>query len=145
LVKGGSMICYINRKSFIKKPPVSSQGWRCAGEKSFFARSKWEANYGKYLQWLKKNHAIRDWEHEPQEFWFFAIKRGVRSYKPDFKVTNNDGSHYWVEVKGFMDPKSKTKIARMKKYYPDEKLVLVCGKWFKENNKKLRPLVEGWE
>jgi hypothetical protein len=128
-----------------KKIPKAKCGWREVGGKMVYFRSKWEANYGKYLEWLKKHNAISDWHHEPKDFWFFAIKRGVRSYKPDFKVENHDKTHYWVEVKGFMDTKSKTKISRFRKYYSNERLVIVSQKWFRANNKKLRPLVQGWE
>jgi hypothetical protein len=83
------------------------------GGKTFFARSSWEANIAAYLQFLKEHNEILDWEHEPETFWFEKIKRGVRSYLPDFKVTKNDGSFYFAEVKGWMDDKSKTKIKRM--------------------------------
>lgn len=73
---------------------------------------------------------IKTWEHEPQIFWFNEIKRGTRSYLPDFKVTLSDGSHYWVEVKGYFDSKSLTKIKRFHKYYPGEKLIVVSKEWF---------------
>lgn len=73
---------------------------------------------------------IKGWEHEPKCFWFNEIKRGTRSYLPDFKVSLHDGSHYWVEVKGYFDSKSLTKIKRFRKYYPQEKLVVVSKEWF---------------
>jgi formylmethanofuran dehydrogenase subunit A len=52
---------------------------------------------------------------------------------PDFLVTKTDGTTYWVEVKGYMDAKSLTKIKRFKKYYPLETLVVVDADWFKTN------------
>lgn len=73
---------------------------------------------------------IKAWEHEPKTFWFNEIKRGTRSYLPDFKVTVPDGSHYWVEVKGYFDSKSLTKIKRFNKYYPQERLLVVSKEWF---------------
>ncbi|MFI0477756.1 MAG: DUF1064 domain-containing protein [Candidatus Rhabdochlamydia sp.] len=122
-----------------------SSAWRSIGGKTKFFRSTWEANYARYLEYLKENGKIKDWEHEPQTFWFLKIMRGARSYLPDFKVTNLDGSHYWVEVKGWMDSKSKTKIKRFKKYYPEETLILIQGPWFKANTPGLKNLLTGWE
>lgn len=90
--------------------------------------------YAKYLQFLKEKNLILEWEYEPETFWFLEIKRGCRSYKPDFKITNLDGTFYWGEVKGFLDAKSKTKIKRFNKYYPNEKLVIIDKSWFVKNS-----------
>lgn len=115
----------------------ANAGWREIEGKNIYFRSLWEIRYALYLQFLKNQNQIVDWEYEPQTFWFEAIKRGVRSYKPDFLVTNSDSSHHWVEVKGFMDNKSETKIKRFNKYYPGEKLVVVSKSWFIQNNCQL--------
>ncbi len=123
----------------------NSQGWRSIGGKKAYFRSKWEANYARYLQWLLERGEIARWEHEPQTFWFLNIKRGVRTYLPDFKVTRLDGTHYWVEVKGYMDARSKTKLKRFAKYYPDEKLELIDGKWFARNGARLKLVIKDWE
>lgn len=128
-----------------KSKTPSKQGWRTIGATKKYFRSIWEANYARYLQWMVNQGVIKDWEHEPQTFWFHNIKRGCLSYLPDFKVLNHDGSHIWVEVKGWMDPKSKTKIKRFKKYFPEEQLVIIESKWFKDNNKKLSILIKDWE
>jgi predicted nuclease of restriction endonuclease-like RecB superfamily len=115
----------------------ANQGWHeIAGRKIFF-RSDWEVKFAKYLQFLKENNHIKEWEHECHTFWFNEIKRGTRSYLPDFKITRPDGSHYWVEVKGYFDAKSLTKIKRFKKYYPQEQLRIADEKWFRENEKSL--------
>jgi Protein of unknown function (DUF1064) len=110
----------------------ANQSWREIGDRKIFFRSNWEYQYALWLQKLKEANAIYDWEHEPQTFWFNEIKRGTRSYLPDFKVINPDGSHHWVEVKGYMDKKSQTKIRRFRKYYPTEQLVVVDSEWFKK-------------
>lgn len=107
------------------QPRSNKPSWRTIGEKTHYYRSKMEASYARQLELMKKSGLIQEWYHEPETFWFLEIKRGVRSYKPDFKVINLDGSHYWVEVKGYMDAKSKTKIKRFNKYYPNEKLIVV--------------------
>jgi hypothetical protein len=121
------------------------QDWRTIGGKTKFFRSRWEANYARYLEFLKQNGKILDWLHEPETFWFLEIKRGSRSYLPDFKVINIDGSHYWVEVKGWMDDRSKTKLKRFAKYYPQEKLELIRANWFKKNNDMMKNIVPEWE
>jgi len=95
------------------------------GGKKYFYRSEWEVNIAAYFEFLKTNKKIKEWEYEVDTFWFEKIKRGVRSYKPDFKITNNDDSQYYVEVKGWMDDKSKTKLKRMKIYHPEIKLELL--------------------
>jgi len=117
---------------------TNRQGWKTIGEKRIYFRSNWEVAYAKYLQFLKEKKLILEWEHEPETFWFENIKRGVRSYLPDFKVTQCDGSYHYVEVKGYMDAKSKTKIKRFKKYYPKEHLVVIEALWFKEMKTKLQ-------
>jgi len=126
-------------------PKVKSKsGWRVVGGKRIFFRSKAEHNYAVYLQFLLEQGEIKSWEHEPKTFWFLNIKRGVRSYLPDFLIVNRDGSEEYHEVKGWMDPKSRTKIKRMAKYYPDVVLRVIDSKWFKNNTKKLS-FLSGWE
>lgn len=85
---------------------------------TIYFRSKWEANYALYLDFLIDHKEIVKWEFEPDTYMFEQIKLGTRSYTPDFKVFLKDGSFEYHEVKGYMDSKSKTKLKRMKKYYP---------------------------
>lgn len=101
-----------------------------------YFRSKWEANYALYLNYLIKLGGIKSWKFEPETFWFEKIRRGTRSYTPDFQVLNNDNSIEYHEVKGWMDKKSITKIKRMAKYYPQIKLVVIDGKAYKDIIKK---------
>ena len=131
----------------IQRPPrrfIAKKGKRAVGGRTISFNSKSEANYARYLEHLKTQKLIHDWEYEPQTFWFHAIKRGVVSYLPDFKVTHLSGNVVWVEVKGFMDSKSKTKIKRFEKYYPDEILTVVGADWFKANS-QLSRVIAGWE
>lgn len=111
----------------------------------FFFRSRWEANYARYLNLLKNNGQIAGWDFEPDTFWFEKIKRGVRSYMPDFKITKNDGSVEYHEIKGWMDPKSVTKLKRMAKYHPDVVVVLIDSKAYREIEKSAKPLIPEWE
>lgn len=108
----------------------------------YFFRSLWEANYALYLDWLKKTKNIKDWGYEKQIFIFEEIKRGTRSYKPDFQIINNDGTIEYHEVKGWMDAASKTKIDRMKKYYPEIKLILIQKDEY--NSLKKNSRLFGW-
>ena len=105
------------------------------GGKTNFFRSSWEVNIAAYFEFLKSKNEIKEWEYEPHVFWFENIKRGIRSYKPDFRITNNDDTQYYVEVKGWMDDKSKTKIKRMKKYYPSVKLDVIDSKRYRQISK----------
>ena len=112
----------------------TTQGWRVVAGHRLYFRSAWEYRYALYLQYLKKDEKIETWEHEPQTFYFEGIKRGVTNYKPDYRINNFDGTHEWVDVKGYWDAKSLTKVKRFRKYFPQEKLTLVDAKWFKNNN-----------
>lgn len=128
-----------------KKAHKSVKGRRKDLDNVFF-RSTWEANYARYLNLLVKSGNIYRWEFEPDTFWFLEIKRGVRSYLPDFKVWETENSKpYYIEIKGWMDPKSKTKLKRMAKYYPEIELRLVGEKQYREIERKLSGAIKGWE
>lgn len=118
--------------------------WRTIGGQRKFFRSRWEANYARYLEFQKEHGLITSWEHEPTTFWFYKIKRGVRSFLPDFRVVKSAGRSEYHEVKGWMDEKSKTKIKRMAKYYPAVVLIVRDASWFKAN-RKLSKIVKDWE
>lgn len=92
---------------------------------TMFFRSKWEANYALYLDFLIDHKQIYKWEFESDTFMFEAIKLGTRSYTPDFKVYKTKDNFEYHEVKGYMDSKSKTKLKRFAKYYPEHKLLLI--------------------
>ncbi len=113
------------------------------GGKTYFYRSSWEANISAYFEFLKTNKEIKDWEYEPTTFWFEEIKRGVRSYKPDYRITKNNGEQYYVEVKGWMDDKSKTKLNRMRIYHPSVIIDLIDSKRYNAI-KKNSALYKGW-
>lgn len=127
----------VNPASFSRKTNRGISGRRADVGGQFF-RSRYEANYARFLNY----HQI-EWTYEKKTFWFLNIKRGVRSYTPDFYLPATDEYH---EVKGWMDAKSKTKLKRMKKYHPDVKIVVVDGAWFKAANKqRMCHFIPGWE
>ncbi len=120
------------------------QDWAEIGGKRNFYRSRWEYRYALYLQFMKENKYILEWEHEPKTFYFEGIKRGTNNYKPDFRVTFPSNNVEWIEVKGYMDSKSITKIKRMAKYFPEEKLRVIGKDWFSSNGKKLKNIIKNW-
>ena len=110
---------------------INKTAWREVGGNKYYFRSLLEFEYANILQVQVGCGQLVGWLHEPKTFYFDGegtdlppIKRGVTNYKPDFKVIENDGSHYWTECKGYMDSKSRTKIKRFRKYFPNEKLIL---------------------
>lgn len=120
-------------------------GWRDVGGRRIYFRSRWEANYARYLEWLRCNGQIAGWQHEPETFWFESIRRGVRSYLPDFLVTESSGKQAYHEVKGWMDARSKTTIRRFRKYYPTHTLIVVDEAAYRAIERKASSLVGGWE
>ena len=124
---------------------VAQASWQEIGGKRNYYRSKAEANFARFLQWQKENFQILDWEHEPETFWFGKLRRGVTNYKPDFRILHNNGSLEYVEVKGFMDSKSATKIKRMAKYHPQVKLLVVDAKAYPQLSAIFSRVVPGWE
>ncbi len=114
------------RFSYVKR------GWYKLNGKKMFFRSGWEYNYARYLDFLVRKEQIKKWEYEVDVFIFHKIQFGTRSYRPDFKVYNLDGTFEYHEVKGWMDKKSATKLKRMRIYYPKIKLVLIESREYKE-------------
>jgi hypothetical protein len=109
-------------------------------------RSSWEANYARYLNLLMKMKIVEWWDFEQETFWFETIRRGVRSYKPDFRVKyKNDPIVEYVEVKGWITAKDRTKWKRMKKYHPRIKLVVVGKKQYETIRNKWRSSIPTWE
>ena len=102
-----------------------------------FMRSTWESNYARFLNWVKE-----PWEYEPTTFEFKTIKKGARFYTPDFWLPKKG---YYVEIKGYMDPVSKTKLSRMARYYPDVKIVVIGKREYVAIAKKVERLIPNWE
>ena len=123
----------------------ANQGWRTIQGRRIFFRSGWEVNYAWWLQFLKEKGQIKEWLYEPERFYFDKIKSGTTSYLPDFKVIRNDGTHYWIEVKGYMDARSATKIKRFRKYFPKEHLEIVDAARFREIRQLCSFVKDRWE
>ena len=109
-----------------------------------FVRSCWEANYARYLNWMKERGEIKDWQYEKETF-DFPVKRGTRFYTPDFKIWEKDDSIIYHEVKGWMTNQGRTALKRMSKYYPEIKIVLITGKEYHAISKWKNLISPNWE
>lgn len=118
------------------------RGYYNINGKEIFFRSKMEANYALYLNFLVKQKQYLKWEYEPDVFIFEKIKFGTRSYRPDFKIMNNDNSYEYHEVKGWMTAKSETQIKRMTKYYPEIKLVIIDHPTYRDIRRKIGKMLK---
>lgn len=118
------------------------RGEYMVGDRVYCFRSKWEANYAVYLEWLRVKKQIKSWRYEPKFFDFmpFGKLRGVTRYLPDFEVTENNGEVHYDEVKGYMDGKSKTKLRLMAKHYPNVKLNVIGKEFMGDLNRKKKLL-----
>lgn len=121
------------------------RGGKRADLNGIYFRSAWEANYARYLNWLQSKGEILRWEFEPDTYEFHKIKKGSRYYTPDFKVFAPDETYEYHEVKGYMNQKSKTKLARMKKYYPSIKVVLIDKAEYRHISNMVSAIIENWE
>lgn len=85
-------------------------------------RSNWEANFARILT----AYQIK-FDFEPTTF-SFPVKRGTKGYIPDFYIQN---SSEWVEIKGYLDDKSKIKLKRFKRYYEEDfnRLTFIISKY----------------
>ena len=110
----------------------------------FFFRSAWEANYARYLNFLIKHGKIDKWEYEVDTFIFPEVVKGQRTYLPDFKVWDNYGYVCYHELKGWMNSASKSKLKKMKKYYPNIDLIVIGPKEYKGIS-EYAAMIPNWE
>ena len=137
---------------------------------TYYFRSPTEANFARILQY----HSI-DYKFEERSFSFIGYKTGPHVYIMDFEILSLPRKHKneapeglvpgFYEIKGYMDGKSRNKLRRLKKHYPDEHsrtCVVVYDKYRKkdmafcdkqgyrhmiygEMAKKYKELIPGWE
>lgn len=93
------------------------QGFR--DDLNCYFRSSWEANFARILTY----NNIK-WEYECQRFVFPYESGGILSYQPDFYLPEYD---LWIEIKGWMDEKSKLRLEMFRQFYPEyqSKFVLI--------------------
>ena len=92
--------------------------------------SKNESLYYEALKDLKEKGSIKDFELQPKYLLQEAfVKNGKRyraiNYIADFRVINNDGSAYIVDIKGILTTEFKIKMKLFNYKYPDIELRLI--------------------
>lgn len=129
----------LNPAIFQTNPYSRAHGGRREDLENRYFRSSWEANIARYYNFM----GIK-WEYEPKTFVFENVTRGSVSYTPDFYLPETD---QWIEVKGWMDSKSKTKLKRFARQYPEEykKLTLIQEKEYNEIKRKVSSFIKNWE
>lgn len=133
-----AMVRRLRGKPDSVNPGKHGKGGRRVDLGGRYFRSSYEANYARYLNFRKIA-----WEYETKTFRFEKISRGTMSYTPDFFLTEEGEYH---EVKGWMDPKSQTKLARMTRYFPGAKIVVIGADWFRSAERQgLCAIIPGWE
>lgn len=136
----------LNRsKKIVGRQTNWAAGWRVVGGRRVYFRSIWEANWARYLQVLVDQKRILGWEHEPKTFWFDGVRRGVVSYKPDFRVTLLDGRRVWHEVKGWMDHRSQLALKRFARHYPEETMRVIDATAYKKAKSWGQVRIPDWE
>ncbi len=114
-----------------------------------------EANLFRFYRWLKARRLINDFVYQPPEFDFSAVyKHGTNRYRPDFWI-ERFGNHAdntnpalpvtYIEAKGYLDPKSKTKLKRMAKLYPLVKVEIIGWPEYQQIEREYAALIPGWE
>lgn len=103
------------------------QGWIIVGtDRPMHVRSRWEANLVFYFEFLKSQGKIKAWYYE-SEIFYFDVKRGTNNYTPDFKIIENDGSCYYIEVKGYFTRKDAVKMNYMRKFHPNVSIKILTN------------------
>lgn len=116
---------------------------RCRGgyreDLDMYFRSSWEANVARIL-----NNLELAWEYEPKRFYFPDTGDGVLSYCPDFYIPDAD---IWIEVKGWMDEKSITRLRKFSESYPFEssRLIVINEPLYLDMIKRFYGLVSNLE
>lgn len=119
-------------------------GWYTVGDKRIFFRSLWEVRWAHYLEWRVARGEINRWEYEPDRYVFHEVESNNRIYIPDFKVWTDPETFHYEEIKGWYSPRDRVKMARMTKYYPDIRVVLVDEPVYREVEAKLSRVIPGW-
>jgi len=121
----------------VTRPGMGLQGHR--GDIGHMARSTWEANYARILQYLNI-----EYEYEP----LFYLNDGdrTRRYRPDFYVRGFD---QYIELKGtnpaWSTPKGLEGFLLFRRQHPDKQILLITREHYNDLTKRFRPLIPLWE
>jgi len=141
-----SIICGHNRKQVNGHQGYSKTGKRQDLNNQYF-RSRWEANYARYLNYLINNdEPIIKWEYEPQRFIFDQVKSKPFFYTPDFCIFFADDHIEYHEVKGWDYSNGQIARKRFAQYFPHLTLVLINQSWFNSITQQgIDKLIDNWE
>lgn len=95
-------------------------------------KSTWEANYCRILKYLNIKY-----DYEPDSF---KLSNG-KTYTPDFKISDS----IYIEIKGYFNEISKTKVKMFKEEYPNIKLIIINEQKYKNLIKNLGHKLENLE
>lgn len=125
------------------KEEKPGEGWRRIGSHDIWFHSKLHANYARYLEALQTLDHLREWQYKPQIFKIKGIRGG---YAPSFRITRQDGTHFWVEVdSSYEDFDLVEKILFFQYAYPSEELFEDTAYWIKQNVQFLKRIISSWE
>lgn len=118
------------RKMSLKKKNLSNKDFGRGKGAYFFdiknrkiwMRSSWERKFAKFL-----DVANLTWEYEPKCFDLIE-----RVYHPDFYIKEWNS---FVEIKGYLNERSKWQISKFRELYPSEKLLVLRKKELEEEYK----------
>jgi hypothetical protein len=99
------------------------------GMREFTFRSKLEYHYAVYLELLKSNGHIQQWEYEPEDMsieFQHGPRNNTRKYLPDFAVLANDDEWEVHETKGYFPPIDATKLRKYADMH-DNRIILIFG------------------
>lgn len=117
---------------------------RCfVNNKEYVFKSAWEVNIALVLEYERLLGNIDGWAYEATTFSFEYDGNGVRNYKPDFDVYK-DGKIYHVEVKGWVDEKTKIKMDLMQRFYPNDMIYMMGEKEYRSVKAKYKPIIPQW-
>jgi hypothetical protein len=127
-----SVLCIKCEEGKTKKKPVKTATQNFSrtkkGKRSdlgdYVFRSAMEANFARILIYLGINYKF-----EERTFFFHDYKNRPHQYTPDFDILDEKEGFEpgWYETKGWLDSRSRQKMKRFKKNYPEEanKTILV--------------------
>ncbi len=98
----------MNKMGFNEIPPRRKYGNRPVDVeidgKMYHFRSKAEYAVAEQLHLLKQQGYIKDFAYEQTKFCFPSEQDPVKTWLVDFDVLENDGSFYYIEYKGHVEP-----------------------------------------
>lgn len=82
-------------------------------------RSQFEFEWACYLELIRRQGYIREWDYEPKrfDFWEFGYRNKPYEYTPDFLVIERNGDEVYQECKGMFETKDISRITRAKKHF----------------------------